>query len=177
MEGEQIVDKITIKINGVLYAGEHRSDHLFVENFTPKEGKEYAMRVRASDGNVYIAEFKDGKTEIEQCFIPRAGHLSVELCEKVSGEYVALSAVFMFPVFESINDTEDAPPPYEQAKSLAERAIEAADRAERIAENIGAVGGGISITDDGEGNVTITTSSGGQIDITDDGIGNVTIGG
>lgn len=170
------MDKITIKINGILYAGEHRSDYLFVENFTPKDGAEYAMRIKASDDHIYIAEFKDGQTIIEQCLIPIAGHLTAELCEKVGEEYISLSSIFMFPVFESIRDTEDVPPPYEQAKSLAERAIEAAEKAEEIAESIG-TGGDIAITDDGEGNVTITTSSGGQIDITDDGIGNVTIGG
>lgn len=173
-----MIDSLIIKSSGVLYAGEHNSDHLYAENFTPKDGAEYAMRIKASDDHIYIAEFKDGQTIIEQCLIPIAGHLTAELCERVGEEYVSLSGIFMFPVFESIRDTEDVPPPYEQAKSLAERAIEAAEKAEEIAESIGTGGGGgISITDDGGGNVTITTSSGGKINIIDDGEGNVTIGG
>lgn len=49
------------------------------------------------------------------------------------------------------------------------------DHEERLAalERNGGGGGGITVTDDGKGNVTITTSAG--VSITDDGQGNVTI--
>lgn len=51
------------------------------------------------------------------------------------------------------------------------------NRLDELERNGGDGGGGISITDDGDGNVTIKTASGGAINITDDGNGNVTIGG
>jgi hypothetical protein len=53
-------------------------------------------------------------------------------------------------------------------------ASEAQAEIEKLKENV-VSGGGLNITDDGEGNVTITTSAG--VTITDDGNGNVTIGG
>ena len=127
-----MIDKIAIKSSGLLYAGEHNSNYLFLENFRPEENAEYLMRLRATDGQVYESAIENGKVPIVQSLIRQSGRLTAELCEKIGDDYIALSGLFIFPVFDSLQDENaDIPPIYEAAKTLAERAIEAAEKAEQ----------------------------------------------
>ena len=126
------MERIIIKSSGRLYAGEHNSKYLFLENFRPEENAEYLMRLRATDGQVYESAIKDGKVPIVQSLIRQPGRLTAELCEKIGDDYIALSGCFYYPVFDSLqDDNADIPPTYEAAKTLAERAIAAAELAEQ----------------------------------------------
>lgn len=130
-----MIDGITIKIDGTLYAGENNSNFIYFENFEPRADADYFVNVKSTSGARYTVPYEEN-VFVTADMIPQTGTLTVALCEKkAENEYVALSKPFSFTVKQSVAGG-DSPPTYEMAKTLAERAIEAADRAEEIAENM-----------------------------------------